>query len=419
MAKRNKNNDACTAEKRASHFFTSESVTKGHPDKVADQISDAVLDSILKHDPKARVACETMVTTGLVMLAGEITVNNEKSERAMLSVEDTVREAIRAIGYDDPTIGFDYESCAVVTSLHRQSPDISMGVTEGQGEDRHQGAGDQGLMFGFACDETSALMPLPIFLSHRLTERLSEAREEGLLSWLKPDGKSQVTIEYENEVPKRLDTVVISTQHTEEVISPKTGNMTEKARKQIIDVVIKPVVMDECPELWNNKITFHINPTGRFIIGGPAGDTGLTGRKIIVDTYGGRGSHGGGAFSGKDPSKVDRSASYMARYIAKNIVAAKLAKACEVQLSYAIGVPEPTSILVDLEDTGVVDEAIVEKAVRDLFPLDPKGIIHHLKLLRPVYADTAHDGHFGRKGSGFTWEKTDMASKLRKACGLK
>lgn len=419
MAKSDKNNDACTAGKRASHFFTSESVTKGHPDKVADQISDAVLDSILKHDPKARVACETMVTTGLVMLAGEITVNNEKSERAMLSVEDTVREAIRAIGYDDPTIGFDYESCAVVTSLHRQSPDISMGVTEGQGEDRHQGAGDQGLMFGFACDETSELMPLPIFLAHRLTERLSEAREEGLLTWLKPDGKSQVTIEYENEVPKRLDTVVISTQHTEEVISPKTGNMTDKARKQIIDVIIKPVVMAECPELWNNKITFHINPTGRFIIGGPAGDTGLTGRKIIVDTYGGRGSHGGGAFSGKDPSKVDRSASYMARYIAKNIVAAKLAKACEVQLSYAIGVPEPTSILVDLEGTGVVEESLVEKAVRDLFPLDPKGIIHHLKLLRPVYSDTAHDGHFGRKGPGFTWEKTDMVSKLRKACGLK
>jgi S-adenosylmethionine synthetase len=419
MAKCDKNTDTCSPKKRASHFFTSESVTKGHPDKVADQISDAVLDSILKHDPKARVACETMVTTGLVMLAGEITVNNEKSERAMLNVEETVREAVRSIGYDDPTIGFDYESCAVVTSLHRQSPDISMGVTEGQGADRHQGAGDQGLMFGFACDETSTLMPLPIFLAHRLTERLSEVREQGLLPWVKPDGKSQVTIEYENELPKRLDTVVISTQHTEDVISPKTGNMTDKARKQIIDIVIKPVVMDECPELWNNKITFHINPTGRFIVGGPAGDTGLTGRKIIVDTYGGRGSHGGGAFSGKDPSKVDRSASYMARYIAKNVVAAKLAKACEVQLSYAIGVPEPTSILVDLEGTGTVDEMIVEKAVRDLFPLDPKGIIHHLKLLRPVYADTAHDGHFGRKDGNFTWEKTDMASKLRKACGVK
>ncbi len=416
MAK-NKKTDVGQRISRDRHFFTSESVTKGHPDKVADQISDAVLDSILRHDPKARVACETMVTTGLVMLAGEVTVHNEKSERALLSAEDTVREAVRSIGYDDPTIGFDFESCAVVTSLHRQSPDISQGVTEHQGLHDEQGAGDQGLMFGFACDETSQLMPLPVFLAHRLTERLSDVRESGELAWLKPDGKSQVTIEYENGEPKRLDTVVISTQHTDEVTG-KDGNMTAKARKQLIDVVIKPVVMAECPTLWNTKITFHLNPTGRFVVGGPAGDTGLTGRKIIVDTYGGRGSHGGGAFSGKDPSKVDRSASYMARYIAKNIVAAKLARACEVQLSYAIGVAEPTSILVDTEGTGVVDEAVIEDAVRKLFPLTPKGIIKHLNLLRPVYLETAHDGHFGRKGKGFTWEKTDMAAKLRKECNV-
>jgi len=401
---------------RGTHFFTSESVTKGHPDKVADQISDAILDSLIKADPPARVACETLVTTGLVVLAGEVTVHNEKAEIALLNAEETVRDTIQSIGYDDPTIGFDYQSCAVLTSLHKQSPDISQGVTVGQGEDRHQGAGDQGLMFGFACDETSQLMPLPIFLAHRLTEQLSNLREQGGLTWLRPDGKSQVTIQYHDNLPQRLDTVVISTQHTEAIVNPRTGNITDKARKDIIARVVKRVVMAECPALWNNRIKFHINPTGRFVIGGPAGDTGLTGRKIIVDTYGGRGAHGGGCFSGKDPSKVDRSASYMARYIAKNIVAAKLAKVCEVQLSYAIGVSEPTSVLVDLQGMGVVEESLLEKVVMDLFPLSPREIIKHLNLLRPVYLDTAHDGHFGRKGQGFTWEKTDMVKPLRKAC---
>ncbi len=410
--------EPCPGKRRGTYFFTSESVTKGHPDKVSDQISDAVLDSLIKADPDARVACETLVTTGLVMLAGEVTVHNEKAEIALLNAEETVRDTIKGIGYDDPNIGFDYQSCAVLTSLHKQSPDISQGVTVGQGEDRHQGAGDQGLMFGFACDETSQLMPLPIFLAHRLTEKLSGVREKGELKWLRPDGKSQVTIQYKDNAPQRLDTVVISTQHTDVILNPKTGNITDKARKDIIAKVIKPVVMAECPKLWNNRIKFHINPTGRFVVGGPAGDTGLTGRKIIVDTYGGRGAHGGGAFSGKDPSKVDRSASYMARYIAKNIVAAKLAKVCEIQLSYAIGVPEPTSILVDLEGTGVADESLLEKVVMKVFPLDPRGIIKHLKLLRPVYLDTAHDGHFGRKGKGFTWEKTDMVQPLRKALKL-
>ncbi|MHC4561580.1 MAG: methionine adenosyltransferase [Planctomycetota bacterium] len=406
------------ANGRTKHFFTSESVTKGHPDKVADQISDAILDSLIRHDPYARVACETMVTTGLVVLAGEVTIHNEKAEIALLNAEETVRNTIHSIGYTDPAIGFDYQSCAVISSIHKQSPDISLGVTAGKGLDRHQGAGDQGLMFGFACDETSLLMPLPIFLAHRLTERLSDLREQGVLKWLRPDGKSQVTIEYANGVPVRLDTVVLSTQHTDQVINPRTGNMTDKARADLINKVIKPAVMAECPKLWNNRIKFHVNPTGRFVIGGPAGDTGLTGRKIIVDTYGGRGAHGGGAFSGKDPSKVDRSASYMARYIAKNIVAAKLARVCEVQLSYAIGISKPTSVLVDLQGTGIIDESKLEKAVMKVFPMDPAGIISHLKLLRPVYLDTAHDGHFGRRGRGFTWEKTDMVKPLRKALKL-
>ena len=403
---------------RQKHLFTSESVTKGHPDKVADQISDAIVDSLLRHDPYARVACETLVTTGLVMLAGEVTVHNEKAEIALLNAEETVRKTVEGIGYTDPAIGFDYQSCAVISSLHKQSPDISQGVTAGKGLHRQQGAGDQGLMFGFACDETSQLMPLPIFLAHRLTERLSEAGQSGQLKWLRPDGKSQVTIAYANNEPVRLDTVVLSTQHTEAVVSPRSGNMTDKARRQLIDKVIKPVVMAECPRLWSDRIRFHINPTGRFVIGGPAGDTGLTGRKIIVDTYGGRGAHGGGAFSGKDPSKVDRSASYMGRYIAKNVVAAKLARVCEVQLAYAIGVAKPISVLVDLQGTGKVDEGKLEKAIMDVFPLSPAEIIDHLKLLRPVYLDTAHDGHFGRKGPGFTWEKTNMVKPLRQALGL-
>ncbi len=303
------------------HLFTSESVTKGHPDKLADQISDAVLDSLIAHDRRVREACETLVTTGLVVIAGEVTVHNREAEKALLKVDETAREVIRSIGYDDSSIGFDYRSCSVLRSLHSQSPDISQGVTRGTGTDKAQGAGDQGLMFGFACDETKALMPMPIHLAHRLTERLSTAREEGIIKWLRPDGKSQVTVEYVDNVPTRIHTVIVSTQHTEAAIEPRTGDMSKKARETIIRKIIKPVMMAECPKLWDNRIKFHINPTGRFLVGGPHGDTGLTGRKIIVDTYGGRGAHGGGAFSGKDPSKVDRTASYMARYIAKNIVA--------------------------------------------------------------------------------------------------
>jgi S-adenosylmethionine synthetase len=389
----------------------------GHPDKVADMISDGVLDALIGADPKARVACETLVTTGLVVLAGEVTVHNNKAEKELQRVDEIARETIKRIGYTHPEIGFDYRSCAVVRALHGQSADISQGVTEGQGVDKHQGAGDQGLMFGFACDETKALMPLPIYLAHRLTEQLTKVREEEILPWVLPDGKSQVTIEYHDDVPAKLHTVVISTQHTEEVVN-RSGNMTQKAKKELIEKVIKPVIMDECPDLWTTRVKFHINPTGRFVVGGPHGDAGVTGRKIIVDTYGGRGSHGGGAFSGKDPSKVDRSASYMARYIAKNIVAAKLAKACEVQLAYAIGVSEPISVLVDCEGTEVIEEAKIAQAVQKVFPLTPKGIIKHLDLLKPKYQETAHDGHFGRKGRGFTWEKTDLAKKLRKELGM-
>jgi len=301
-------------KKRAmKYLFTSESVTKGHPDKVADQISDAVVDSLIAKDPHARVACETLVTTGLVILSGEITVHNHKAEEAMLACEETARETIRSIGYDDPETGFDYRSCAVLKSLHSQSADISRGVTKGQGLDKDQGAGDQGLMFGFACNETKSYMPLPIHLAHRICARLSDVREAGEMTWLRPDGKSQVTCQYTDGVPTKIDTVVCSTQHTEDVIDPKTGNMATKAKKELIAKVIQPVIEAICPKLWSTRITFHVNPTGRFVIGGPHGDTGVTGRKIIVDTYGGRGRHGGGAFSGKDPSKVDRSASYMAR----------------------------------------------------------------------------------------------------------
>ncbi|MFW5733035.1 MAG: methionine adenosyltransferase [Planctomycetota bacterium] len=403
--------------KGVKHLFTSESVTRGHPDKVCDQISDAILDSLLKEDPLARCACETMVTTGLIVISGEITVHNQKAEAALQNIEETARNVVKEIGYTDPAIGFDYRSCGVLRAVHSQSADISQGVTEGEGEHHDQGAGDQGLMFGFACDETRALMPLPIYLSHRLTERLTDVRETGELAWLRPDGKSQVTVAYEDNVPQRLHTIVISTQHTEDVVN-RAGNMTAKAKKEIVEKVVKPVIMAECPKLWNNKIIFHINPTGRFVVGGPQGDSGVTGRKIIVDTYGGRGAHGGGAFSGKDPSKVDRSASYMARYIAKNIVAAKLAKVCEVQLSYAIGVPEPISVLVDCEGTATVDEAIIEKAVEEVFSLRPKDIISQLDLLRPIYLPTAYDGHFGKKGKKFTWEKTDMTKELKKACGV-
>lgn len=398
---------------KKSYLFTSESVSQGHPDKVCDQISDAILDSLLRKDPLARVAVETMVTTGLVALAGEVTVHNKEAELALSQAEQTARETVREIGYDDPATGFDYRSCAVLRALHSQSADISQGVSKKSR--REQGAGDQGLMFGFACRETRALMPLPIHLAHRLVEKLTEVREQGMLKWLRPDGKSQVTVQYEGDQPVRIDTVVVSTQHDESVIDPRSNNMSKKARQQIIDKVIKPVVVKERSDLWRNGIRFHINPTGRFVIGGPHGDSGLTGRKIIVDTYGGRGRHGGGAFSGKDPSKVDRSAAYMARYIAKNIVAAHLAEECEVQLAYAIGVADPVSVNIDTYGTGRVDEKKLSSLIRDLFPLRPGEIIDHLRLLRPIYRETARNGHFGRTGAGFTWEKTDMVEKLKKA----
>ncbi|MCE5187493.1 MAG: methionine adenosyltransferase [Planctomycetaceae bacterium] len=387
-----------------AHLFTSESVTSGHPDKVADQISDAVLDSMLAQDPDSRVACETLVTTGLAMVAGEITSSAE------VAIPDVVRQTIKEIGYTDPHIGFDFENCAVVVAIGKQSPDISQGVTEGKGLYKEQGAGDQGLMFGFACRETPSLMPLPIWLAHKLTDRLAQVRRNGTLPWLRPDGKSQVTVEYEcSGKPRRIHTVVLSAHHTEEV---KYNTL----RKELIENVIMPVLPER---LVDKKIILHVNPTGRFVVGGPKGDCGLTGRKIIVDTYGGRGSHGGGAFSGKDPSKVDRSASYMARYIAKNIVAAELADACEIQLSYAIGIAEPISVLVDTEGTARVDEHLIEQLVREFFPLTPKGIINHLLLKRPIYKETARNGHFGRNHPDFTWERTDMAEKLRKAAGLK
>jgi S-adenosylmethionine synthetase len=417
-------------------LFTSESVSMGHPDKVADQISDAILDSLVRHDPDARTAVETLVTTGLVVVAGEVTVHNQAAYKALCNLEDTVRDTIRRIGYDDPASGFDYRSCAVLRTIHDQSPDISQGVTEGQGLHAQQGAGDQGLMFGFACNETKVLMPLPIHLSHRLVERLAHLRESGALDWLRPDAKSQVTVVYEANTPVAIQTIVLSTQHTKAVGDPKNDwNMTNEARARICQEVIKPVLIAECPHLWNDNIEFtinpenkgfdvsllgrkiiaHINPTGRFLTGGPHGDSGLTGRKIIVDTYGGRGRHGGGAFSGKDPTKVDRSASYMARHIAKNIVAAGLAKQCEVQLAYAIGVAEPLGITVDTLETGEVPASTLEQVVRDLFPLTPAGIIKYLDLRRPIYLETARHGHFGREGEGFTWEKTNRVADLRAA----
>jgi S-adenosylmethionine synthetase len=386
-----------------NYLFTSESVTMGHPDKVSDCISDAVLDAMLAQDPRSRVACETLVTTGLVVVAGEIT------SKAIVDIPTVVRDTVKKIGYMDPHAGFDAENCAVMVTLDKQSPDISQGVTAGQGLHKEQGAGDQGLMFGFACRETKALMPMPIHLAHALTNRLEKARQSNKLPWLRPDGKSQVTVEYVNGKPKRIHTVVISTQHGPSV-------PYRKLRKQIIEEVILPALPKK---LVDKKTIYHVNPTGRFIVGGPKGDCGLTGRKIIVDTYGGRGSHGGGAFSGKDPTKVDRTASYMARYIAKNIVAAKLADACEVQLSYAIGVADPISVLVDTEGTAKVSEEKISQAVRKIFPLTPNGMIKHLNLARPIFAATSHGGHFGRNLPNFTWEKTDMVNKLRKAVGLK
>jgi S-adenosylmethionine synthetase len=376
-------------------LFTSESVTEGHPDKIADQISDAVLDEVMKQDPKGRVACETLVTTGLAVVAGEITTS------AHIDYDQLVRDTIRGVGYDRAKYGYDGETCAVMCTVKRQSPDIAMGVDTG-------GAGDQGLMFGFACDETPELMPMPIQLAHRLTQKLSEVRKSGKVDFLRPDGKSQVTIEYRDGRPARVDAVVISTQHSDAVTN-------EDLRAAITDLVIKPVV----PTAMLDKNTkYYINPTGRFVIGGPMGDAGLTGRKIIVDTYGGYSRHGGGAFSGKDPSKVDRSACYMARYIAKNVVAAGLATKAEVQLAYAIGVAEPVSVMVDSFGTATLDEEKITKLVRENFQLTPKGIIETLDLRRPVYKATAAYGHFGRSGAGFTWEKTDRADALRKAAGL-
>jgi S-adenosylmethionine synthetase len=404
--------------RRSTHLFTSESVSMGHPDKVADQISDAILDEIFRQELKAknnpvgtRVACETLVTTGQVILAGEVRTN------VYIDAATIARETIREIGYTHPDIGFDADSCGVLVAIHSQSPDIARGVDHAAESDKEMGAGDQGLMFGYACDETPELMPLPIHLAHRIVEKLAQVRQNGKLPWLRPDGKSQVTIEYENERPKRVHTIVVSTQHDTSVLD-KNDQFSKKARQQIIEHVIKPVVPKK---LWNNDIIFHINPTGKFVVGGPHGDTGLTGRKIIVDSYGGRGAHGGGAFSGKDPSKVDRSACYMARYIAKNVVAAGLATSAEVQLAYAIGVAHPVSVTVSTENTALIPEDDIAEIVKSNFPLTPRGIIRHLDLLRPIYKETARHGHFGRShaNGGFTWEKTDKAAALRKAAGIR
>jgi S-adenosylmethionine synthetase len=381
-----------------NYLFTSESVTEGHPDKIADQISDAVLDALLTGDPMSRVACETLLTTGLAFVAGEITT------KGYVEIPDIVRETIKDIGYTRAKYGFDYETCAVITSIHSQSPDIAMGVDTG-------GAGDQGLMFGYACDETPELMPMTIMLAHKLTRQLTDVRKKEILPYLRPDGKSQVTIEYRNGKPHKIHTIVISSQHSPEV-------HLKDLREDVIEKVIRPVVPKDL--LDEETIVYHINPTGRFVTGGPMGDTGLTGRKIIVDTYGGVGSHGGGCFSGKDPSKVDRSASYMARYIAKNIVAAGVAKECEVQLAYAIGVPDPVSIYVDTFGSAKNDipqEKLVE-VIRGNFTLTPKGIIESLDLRKPIYRKTAAYGHFGRNEPGFTWEKTDKAAKIKKDLGL-
>ena len=382
------------SEAKRNFLFTSESVTEGHPDKIADQISDAVLDEVMRQDPKGRVACETLVTTGLVVVAGEITTG------AHVNYDEIARQTVRQVGYDNAQYGFDAETCAVICTVKRQSPDIAMGVDTG-------GAGDQGLMFGYACNETEELMPMPMQLAHRLTQRLSEVRKNKKVPFLRPDGKSQVTIEYRDDKPYRVDCVVISTQHSDTVSN-------EELRSAIVEQVIKPIVP---AHMLDGNTKFHINPTGRFVIGGPMGDAGLTGRKIIVDTYGGYSRHGGGAFSGKDPSKVDRSACYMARYIAKNVVAAGLATRAEVQLAYAIGVAEPVSVMVETFGTGTIAEEKITRLVRENFQLTPKGIIDALDLRRPVYKPTAAYGHFGRSGAGFTWERTDRADVLRKSTG--
>jgi S-adenosylmethionine synthetase len=401
MARKSANTESGSGGRK--YLFTSESVTMGHPDKVADHISDGILDAMLAQDPKSRVACETLVKDNMVIVSGEITTS------AVVDIPSVVRQTIREIGYTDPALGFDADNCAVLVAVGKQSPDISQGVTEGAGLHKEQGAGDQGLMFGFACRETPQLMPMPIQLAHAITTRLERMRQTRKLPWLRPDGKSQVTVEYTNGKPSHIDTVVVAAQHA--------PNITYKQlRRGIIDKVLLPVLPTR---LVDKRTVFHINATGRFVIGGPKGDCGLTGRKIIVDTYGGKARHGGGAFSGKDPTKVDRTASYMARHIAKNVVAAGLADACEVQLSYAIGVAEPISILVDTDGTGKIPEAELSRIIRDLFPLTPKAMIAYLKLARPIFAQTSYGGHFGRNLPDFTWEKTNMVNKLRKAAGLK
>ena len=383
-------------------LFTSESVSEGHPDKVADQVSDSILDAILAEDPAGRVACETLVSTGLVVISGEITTH------AHINYREVAQEAIRRIGYNDSDIGFDYKSCAILTAINRQSADIAQGVNEGEGLDLDQGAGDQGLMFGYACNETPSLMPLPIYYAHRVMQRQAELRKDGRLNWLRPDAKCQLTVKYVDGKPVAIDTVVVSTQHHPDVSHAQLS-------EAVIEEVIKPVLPKD---MLGSEVRYLINPTGRFVVGGPHGDCGLTGRKIIVDTYGGAAHHGGGAFSGKDPSKVDRSAAYAGRYVAKNIVAAGLADKCEVQVAYAIGVSQPVSLMVNTFGTGKIEEARIEALVREHFDLRPKGIVQSLDLLRPIYAKTAAYGHFGRDEPEFTWEATDKADALRAAAGL-
>ena len=407
------------------YLFTSESVSMGHPDKVSDQVSDAILDSLIAVDPQARVACETMCTSGLVIVGGEITVHNDEAIKRLNDVEDTVRDTLKKIGYyGDLAMRFDADTCGVIRTIHSQSEDISQGVSEGAGMHKEQGAGDQGLMFGFACKETPDLMPVPIDLSHKLVEKHAKVREQGKIKGIRPDAKSQVTVQYDaNDKPVRITTVVLSTQHTAEW---NGASKQKQLKKEIIEHIIRPVMPAKLFD--EKKCRILMNPTGQFEIGGPHGDVGLTGRKIIVDTYGGRGRHGGGAFSGKDPSKVDRSATYMARYVAKNIVKANLAETCEVQLSYAIGYPEPTSVHIDTFGTGKVDDETISHLVTEHFKLTPAGILDMLNLRNPIFSPTAAHGHFGRKPGKikvdgktyetFTWEKTDMADKLKKAAGL-
>jgi len=383
----------------SDYLFTSESVSEGHPDKVADQISDAILDAILQQDKHARVACETLVTTGMALIAGEITTS------AWVDMPEVVRQTIKKIGYNSSDMGFDWQSCAVMTSIDKQSPDIAQGVDEGAGLDLDQGAGDQGLMFGYACNETEVLMPMPVTFAHRLTKRQADVRKANILPWLRPDAKSQVTIQYENNIPTRIDAVVLSTQHD-------TSVSYENLKEGVMEEIIKPILP---VEMIDKDTKFFINPTGRFVIGGPVGDCGLTGRKIIVDTYGGKGSHGGGAFSGKDPSKVDRSSAYYGRYVAKNLIAAGIAKEIEVQVAYAIGISQPVSINVNSFGTGIVSDAEIKQLIIQHFDLRPKAIVQQLDLLRPIYEATAAYGHFGRELDSFTWEKTDKADMLRDA----